>query len=92
MTNSDSHFKQINNLQRLVSNSGVLGLNVPVGAGVIKAAYGTNKVGGVTGAQKVGLGYHYFMSKRTMLYVDVAHDNKAAKNKSGMDFGIRHTF
>ena len=70
----------------------VLGLNVPVGAGVIKAAYGTNKVGGVTGAQKVGLGYHYFMSKRTMLYVDVAHDNKAAKNKSGMDFGIRHTF
>ena len=24
MTNSDSHFKQINNLQRLVSNSGVL--------------------------------------------------------------------
>lgn len=70
----------------------VLGFNVPVGSGEFKAAYGTNKVGGVTGAQKIGMGYHYSLSKRTVIYTDFGHDNKAVSNKSGVDIGIRHVF
>ncbi len=68
------------------------GLNVPVGAGAFKAAYGTQKVGDTTTVQKVGLGYHYSLSKRTLIYTDVGHDSKASTAKTGYDLGIRHTF
>jgi predicted porin len=70
----------------------VFGLNVPVGAGAFKAAYGTQKVGDTTTVQKVGLGYHYSLSKRTLIYTDVGHDSKASTAKTGYDLGIRHTF
>lgn len=70
----------------------VLGLNVPIGSGDIKAAYGTQKVSGTTTAQKFGLGYHHALSKRTLIYADVAHDSKATTAKSGYDLGIRHSF
>lgn len=70
----------------------VLGLNVPFGAGQFKAAYGTREVGGSTAARKFGVGYHHALSKRTLIYVDAAHDSKATIAKSGYDLGIRHSF
>lgn len=69
-----------------------LGLNWPIGAGEIKAAWGTQRVDGETTAQKIGLGYHHYLSKRTMIYADLGHDSKAATEKTGYDLGIRHTF
>ena len=70
----------------------MIGLNIPLASGEIKAAYGTSKVGGIVTARKIGLGYHHNLSKRTTLYVDVANDSKAAGRKSGFDLGLRHTF
>lgn len=70
----------------------LLGLNVPVGPGAFKAAYGSQKVAGKTTAQKVGLGYHHSLSKRTLIYADVGHDRKATTQKTGYDLGIRHLF
>lgn len=69
-----------------------LGLNLPLGPGEFKAAYGTQERGGKTTVQKLGLGYHYFLSKRTTIYADLGHDNKAASDKTGMDLGLRHWF
>lgn len=70
----------------------MLGLNWPVGAGTVKAAYGEQKRGDRKFAQKLGLGYHYALSKRTLIYTDVGHDSKAATEKTGYDLGILHTF
>lgn len=70
----------------------MLGLNAPLGAGEFKAALATQRVGGSTTAQKLGLGYHHALSKRTLIYVDAGHDRKAAGDKTGYDLGIRHTF
>jgi predicted porin len=69
-----------------------LGLNLPLGAGDLKAAYGTQRVDGNTTVQKIGLGYHYYLSKRTTLYADLGHDSKVATEKTGYDLGIRHNF
>lgn len=41
---------------------------------------------------KYGVGYHYNLSKRTKLYVDVAHDRAAVTSKTGYDLGIQHNF
>lgn len=70
----------------------LVGVNWTLGPGDLKAAYATNKTAGVTGAQRVGLGYHYNLSKRTKLYADLAHERKATANKSGYDLGIQHNF
>lgn len=79
-------------------NSGVeakgwmLGLNLPVGTGTVKAAYGEQTRGSIKYAQKLGLGYHYALSKRTTLYADVGHDSQAGVAKTGYDLGILHNF
>lgn len=70
----------------------MLGLNWPIGVGTVKAAYGEQKRDGVKFAQKLGLGYHHALSKRTLIYADVGHDSKAATEKTGYDLGILHTF
>ena len=70
----------------------MLGLNWVLGPGELKAAAGTQKQGSTTTAQKVGLGYHYALSKRTTIYTDVGHDSKAVANKTGYDLGVKHTF
>lgn len=70
----------------------MVGLNMPVGSGVFKAAYGEQDRAGTTFARKLGLGYHHSLSKRTLIYADVGHDNKAATRKTGVDLGILHTF
>lgn len=69
-----------------------LGLNMPAGTGEFKAAYGIQKVGGVKTVDKLGVGYHHPLSKRTLIYVDAARDGKAAVEKTAYDIGIRHNF
>lgn len=68
------------------------GLDWRVGAGSIKAAYGEQERGSNKFAQKLGLGYHHSVSKRTTIYADVGHDSKAAREKTGYDLGIIHNF
>jgi predicted porin len=63
-----------------------------VGGGEFRASYGTLKANDTTVAKRMGLGYHYFMSKRTTLYVDFANDSEAATSKSAYDVGIKHNF
>lgn len=56
----------------------LLGANVPVGVGEIRAAYSTYKVsigGNTPRSDKLALGYVYNLSKRTALYATVAHVN-----------------
>ena len=43
-------------------------------------------------SNRIGLGYHYSLSKCTRLMVDVVHERKIATNKNGYDFGIEHSF
>jgi predicted porin len=69
-----------------------LGLSMPAGSGEFKAAYGTQKVDGRAVVAKLGVGYHYALSKRTLVYADAANDSKAATQKSAYDLGIRHNF
>ena len=69
-----------------------LGLNMPAGTGEFKAAYGIQKVRGVKTVDKLGVGYHHPLSKRTLIYVDAARDGKAAVEKTAYDIGIRHNF
>lgn len=66
----------------------------PMGAGELRASYGSLKRGNATTDKGFGLGYHYSMSKRTTLYVDVARNNGTAvtTEKAGYDFGIKHNF
>lgn len=79
-------------IARVKAKGWMLGLNWPIGAGTVKAAYGEQKRGNVKFAQKLGLGYHYALSKRTLIYADVGHDGKATTEKTGYDLGILHTF
>lgn len=70
-----------------------LGLSMQAGpSGEFKAAYGTQTLGGVKTADKLGVGYHYSLSKRTLIYADAARDGKAAVEKTAYDLGIRHSF
>lgn len=70
----------------------MVGLNWALGSGTVKAAYGEQERGTTKFAQKLGLGYHHSLSKRTTIYADVGHDGKAASDKTGYDLGIIHTF
>ena len=66
----------------------------PMGAGELRASYGRleNKTANVDAAKGFALGYHYNMSKRTTLYVDVARNTALSAEKSGYDVGIKHNF
>ena len=66
----------------------------PMGAGELRASYGRleNKTANVDAAKGFALGYHYNMSKRTTLYVDVARNTALNAEKSGYDVGIKHNF
>jgi predicted porin len=75
----------------------LLGVNVAVGSGDIKAGYTTLKVANVTRSQRFGVGYHHNLSKRTKLFADFVRDNKSitpagSPEKSGYDFGVQHNF
>lgn len=83
------------------TRSWLISATAPIGGGELRVAYGQlkDKVGtgvneGTTRseAKVVALGYHYFLSKRTRIYVDVANDSKNTISKTGYDFGVRHDF
>jgi predicted porin len=74
------------------ARSYLLGANYRVGANEFKAGYAKRQFGGVTNGNKVGVGYYYYMSKRTVLLTDVGYDSKVAGPKTGFDAGIRHDF
>ena len=65
---------------------------VPIGTGQLRAAYGEYKNSGVTGSEKLSLGYYYPLSKRTSLYANVAHEGKVATRKTGYELGLQHHF
>ncbi len=63
-------------------NGGLVGLSVPIGAGLIRASYaqvnydnGSNTFNGDSSVNKLALGYVYNLSKRTALYATVARVN-----------------
>jgi predicted porin len=76
----------------------------PMGAGEFRASYGTLEAETPAGAsidvqKRLGLGYHYSMSKRTTLYIDYARDSidpnlatAVVESKSGYNVGIKHNF
>lgn len=76
------------------SKAYMLGLSAPAGSGRILAGYSRlNPDGPNNDASKFGIGYHYDLSRRTMLYVDFGSAKLDGQNRSrGFDLGIRHTF
>ena len=76
-----SYFSQSRWLDQKVANAYV-GLQVPMGAGLVRASYLQSNLSGLTragvstdanDAHQVALGYLYNFSKRTALYTNVAH-------------------
>lgn len=76
------------------TSSLMLAATVPVGAGRVLAGVSRLRVAGpANDATKVGLGYHHDLSRRTMIYVDLASAKLQNTSRStGYDLGIRHTF
>jgi predicted porin len=72
----------------------------PIGAGEFRAAYGTLKADDQKVNRMFALGYHYSLSKRTTVYVDMVNNsNTLAKDlgintgsSTGYDVGIKHNF
>jgi len=71
----------------------------PIGAGEFRASYGQLERETAAGVKTkptkaLALGYHYSMSKRTTLYVDVLNDrgDSITTSKTGYDVGIKHNF
>jgi predicted porin len=63
-------------------NGGLVGLSVPIGAGLIRASYaqvdyknGSPVLNGDASVNKLALGYVYNLSKRTALYATASHVN-----------------
>lgn len=63
-----------------------------LGTGQVRAAYGHYRRAGVTGSQKLSLGYYHPLSRRTSLYANLANDRKAAAHKTGYELGLQHVF
>jgi predicted porin len=84
----------------LDATSWLVGATVPVGALDIKAVYATSDIDVLGTARKIGVGVHYNFSKRTKIYADFARfggdvtalGTAVDDNKSGYDFGIKHSF
>jgi predicted porin len=93
----------------------LLGAQAPIGAGTLKVSYlrltpdsrfvtASNGIGPGNGVQtKFGLGYDYFLSKRTNVYADYGTARKAGtvgnvaggtafSNNTAYAFGLKHTF
>lgn len=73
----------------------LLGANVPFGAGDFKLGYAVSDNDAVAGKlKKVGIGYHYNLSKRTKVFADYGKvgGGEPVGPKTGYDFGIQHNF
>nr|WP_297525214.1 porin [uncultured Roseateles sp.] len=85
-TTRSDHFRSI-----------LLAVNHRVGVGSLRAGMvtaTTRTAAGTTRAEtrKLGLGYFHPLSKRTFLYVNVAHDRKVEVMPFGFDLGMQHNF
>lgn len=74
----------------------LVGASIAIGSGDLLLGYAQQKIGTLT-SKKVGLGYHYNLSKRTKLYADYGHASEElvrpmTDEKNGYDFGIQHNF
>ena len=80
-----------------VSNKAVqLGARAPIGPGVLKAAVARlDPQGNDNTVTKIGLGYDYFLSKRTNVYADFGQaksDVVGVTNNRAIAFGLKHVF
>jgi predicted porin len=66
----------------------------PIGGGAIKAGYTRMNPDGPNNlVQKLGLGYDYFLSKRTKVYIDGGYAKEDLVSKSKLvAIGVRHDF
>lgn len=70
-----------------------LGSKIESGPGFIKVAYSRDTTDNAPTNKVFGLGYQYFMSKRTSFYTDVAHKKSGSADAiNAFDAGINHTF
>jgi len=73
-----------------------LAARVPLGGGVIKAAYAkldTDTGFAVPDTNKLGLGYDYPLSKRTNVYFDIGvGDSDNLSKNTAYSFGLKHVF
>jgi predicted porin len=74
-----------------VTRAWVVGANLDVGLGVLLAGYGRKSPDGAVPTRQIGLGYEYYLSKRTFLYAD-ASNRKAATSVNFYGVGIHHKF
>lgn len=72
----------------------MIGALAPVGASVFKVAYGQIDPDGANNVQKkFSLGYEYYLSKRTNIYVDTGLAREERKtNNNAYALGMRHKF
>jgi predicted porin len=71
-----------------------LGVLAPIGPGNLKAAYyRVNPDGANNNRSKFGIGYDYYLSKRTNVYADLGSARAdTLKNNTAWAFGLKHTF
>ncbi len=74
------------------NKSWMLAVTMPMGQADLRAAVIDRKVAGTKVIQGLAFGYHYALSKRTTVYADLARNGKAATEKVGYDFGVKHAF
>jgi predicted porin len=76
------------------TKSYMVGVSVPAGNGRVLAGVSRVDPDGLNNnATKVGLGYHYDFSKRTMLYTNIGSARTQGLTRStGIDVGMRHSF
>lgn len=73
----------------------VFAATAPLGSGQLRAGLDQIKRRGdaaVTVKQQVTVGYHYPLSRRTTVFVDVTNNSKVADNKTGFGIGLKHAF
>lgn len=84
----------------LTHKSYMLTATAPIGAGEFRAAYGQLKAESEKVNRLFAAGYHYSMSKRTTLYVDMVNNSaniaelvgQPKGSSTGYDVGIKHNF
>lgn len=70
-----------------------LGTNYRMGASEIIAVAARQKYSETVATSKLGVGYHYWLSKRTKIYTDIARaKGKQLSGTTGFDLGLHHRF
>jgi predicted porin len=71
-----------------------LGATAPLGAGRLKAVVARlDPAGPDNNTTKFGVGYEYFLSKRTSLHADIGSGKTDNQSRTtGFESGIKHTF